>query len=478
MFGSFHSKRRLVYAVGLLAIILCFQSASAQSDDDNDPIKLFEKGQDAHAKNDLKQAIELYDAAIKLKPEFPEAKFQKAMALLMLNRKPEAIEAFQHAVSERPDWALAYSKFGSQLAFGGDSDTAAEPVLRKAIELDRKNLEAIVALAVLRQRARDLNEAVKLMRTATDLPDAGAQTWRRRAYIENAAGDTNAAIASITHAIEMKSAETTAMQLDRARFRLQANDRASALTDLAAVIANINSTTHFSIVVELAQLSARAGDATQSLRLLDALSEEDKNRPEVIALRAELAADSGSSAEERAALEQLLKQNPNDANLLARLGADYRRVDPAKSQGYYYRALQIDPKNSKYATGYAAALIQDRKFPQAEPILKQVLAATPDDYTAHANLALALYEMKRFAEALPEYEWLAKAKPEIAATYFFIATAHDNLAEYRPALDAYEQFLAHADPTNNKLEIEKVNLRLPVLRSQIERGQGGKQKRP
>jgi tetratricopeptide (TPR) repeat protein len=107
-----------------------------------------------------------------------------------------------------------------------------------------------------------------------------------------------------------------------------------------------------------------------------------------------------------------------------------------------------------------------------------VIAATPDDYTAHANLALALYEMKRFAEALAEYQWLAAAKPEIAATYFFLATAHDNLGEFKPALDAYESFLSHADPVNNKLEIEKVNLRLPALRAQIQRGEGAKQKRP
>jgi tetratricopeptide (TPR) repeat protein len=97
---------------------------------------------------------------------------------------------------------------------------------------------------------------------------------------------------------------------------------------------------------------------------------------------------------------------------------------------------------------------------------------------AHANLALALYELKRYAEALPEYNWLAASRPEIAATYFFIATAHDNLGEYQQALDAYEKFLSRADPISNKLDIEKVNLRLPRLRDQISRGQGSKRKQP
>src|SRR5207244_8366640 len=130
---------------------------------------------------------------------------------LFRSRKAEALEGFQRTVTERPDWALPYAKFGSFLAFPGNADPEAEPLLRKAIQLDDKNLEATVALAVLRQRAGDLTDAVKLMRAATALGDATFQTWRRRAYIENAAGDTTAAVASITHAIEMKPRELPAL---------------------------------------------------------------------------------------------------------------------------------------------------------------------------------------------------------------------------------------------------------------------------
>src|SRR2546430_15762412 len=44
-----------------------------------------------------------------------------------------------------------------------------------------------------------------------------------------------------------------------------------------------------------------SGRPDESLRLLDSLNETDRNRPEVIALRAEIAGDAGSSIEERAA---------------------------------------------------------------------------------------------------------------------------------------------------------------------------------
>ena len=66
--------------------MLCFaavpQSHAQTLNQEDDPIKLFSRAQDAHAKNDYKTAIEFYDAAIRLKPEFPEAEFQRALALL------------------------------------------------------------------------------------------------------------------------------------------------------------------------------------------------------------------------------------------------------------------------------------------------------------------------------------------------------------------------------------------------------------
>lgn len=473
------SSRRLLALVALLLFSACSQAVLAQvdpGDGETDPIKLFERGQDAHAKNDYKKAIEFYDAAIKIKPEFPEAEFQRSMALLVTNRKAEALEGFNRAVALRPDWAMAYSKFGVFLGTYGNDSVKAQPILRRAIELNKEDESALTVLAEIRARTGDLTEGLMLIRSATALKTANASTWRKRAFIESMAGDKQAAVSSLDHALAISPNDLGAIY-DRAKMRLDANDRDGATADLRA-LEKAGFGRRLPDAFDYAQLYSRAGDRDSALRILDTLPEKDKAAPEVVALRAEIAGGDGSSAEERAALEAMLQRDSKNASLLARLGNSYRRVDPLKSQDYFYRALQIEPKNTKYAIGYAAALVQGRKFAEAEVVLRRVLAVTPDDFTAHANLALALYEMKRFADALPEYEWLAKTKPDIAATYFFIATAHDNLAEYTEALSAYESFLAHADPAVNKLEIDKVNLRLPVLRVQIQRGQGIKKKRP
>ena len=127
-----------------------------------------------------------------------------------------------------------------------------------------------------------------------------------------------------------------------------------------------------------------------------------------------------------------------------------------------------------YAVGYAAALVQLRKFAEAAGILQRVIAAAPEHYEAHANLAAALFELKLYNRAVVEYKWIERAKPDLAVVHFFIAIAHDRMGEYEDALAAYETFLARADPGVNQLEIEKVNLRLPSLRNQVKRGEGVK----
>src|SRR5262249_6626167 len=183
----------------LCSVAFCAASAAAQTNalEQDDPIKLFERGQDAHSRNDLKTAIEFYDAAIRLKPEFPEAEFQRALALLFSNRKDEALQGFNRAVELRPDWAFAYARFGSQLATYFNDPKNGEPILRKATELDPDNEEALVALADVRAGAGDHNEALVFARRATSSKQATASTWRKRAFTEVSAGDSVAALASL-----------------------------------------------------------------------------------------------------------------------------------------------------------------------------------------------------------------------------------------------------------------------------------------
>ena len=455
------------------------QTDDLSSDGSADPVKLFERGQNAHAHGELVKALEFYEEAIKVRPEFAEAEFQRGNALVGLGRLPEAESALRRAIELRKDWSMPYSALGALLVrLNRDAD--AEPVLRQAVKLDGQDNLALRMLADIRLRGGDAKEALELTRRATTDADAPASTWFLRAMAERATGDKVAALASFDRVLQLDPANLSAL-LERAETRLSAGENERALADLKKAETLIKGDK--AIASRLAADYELAGEPDQAKRVAEAaglsqaLPVSNDGTLKVVGTPEEIeAANSDDPVVALKALENLLGKNPNNAMLLARLGVAYRTVDANRSLAYYKRAAEKEPANPDYATGYSSALVQARRFAEAAGILRRVIQTAPNNYVAHANLATALYELKQFAAAVAEYEWLLKAKPDLQVAYYFIATAHDYLGEYELALEAYESFLARADAKANQLELEKVKLRLPSLRRQIQLGQGVKRK--
>lgn len=410
------NTRGLVWS--LLVVLACSAPLRAQETDDaagveDDPVKIFNRAQDAHARGDLARAVELYTAAIKVRPEFPEAVYQKAVAHVALRQTAEAEKSLRRAIELRADWSLPQTALGLLHVRAGD-DAKAEPYLRRALQLDAKDTHALVALASLRLRAGAKEEAVKLIQRATATADEGvtAAMWATRAGIERAAGDKTAAAASIERALRLDPNNAAALE-ERTELAADTDDYERAIADVESAL---------------------------------------RAAPESKQLRARL------------------------AGYHALAGEQQRTVNPDKSLQHYRRAAELEPDSINHATGYASALVQARRFAEAAAILKRILASAPDNYAAHANLATALDGLKMYREALVEYQWLNRARPELAVTYFLLARAYDLTGDYELALATYEAFLAKADAQNN-LEVEKVNLRLPNLRRQIKNGQGSKRQK-
>jgi tetratricopeptide (TPR) repeat protein len=442
-----------------------------------DPMKLFERGQNAHSRGEFERALEYYDEAIKIKPEFAEAEFQRGNALSSLKRLPEAETAFRRAIQLRGSWSLPYVNLGILLV-RLDRNSDAEKALRQALKIDDQNGLALRVLADVRLRAGDAKEALELSSKATT-KEASPANWIVRAMAERKLGLLREAAASLGHVLEVEPNNVAAL-VERAELSIDASNFADAIKDLRAArqLAKGNQ----AIASRLAYALERNGEPDEARRVAEgagilAAQEVGAGDSTVIGAKEDIeAANSSDAVVARKALLKLLEKNPRSATLLARLGASYRTENPVLSLDYFRRASEIKPDNAEYAVGYASALVQQRRFIGAISVLRRVLALYPDNYAAHSNLATALYAEKSFAEALVEYDWIIKNKPDLAIAYYFIATAHDNLGEYREALTAYENFMSRADSQTNQLEIEKVKLRLPRLKHQIQLGQGVKPK--
>jgi tetratricopeptide (TPR) repeat protein len=478
MFTSFITRTKLRAFIAAMVIGLCSitTTVAQSSEDDIDPVKLFELGQDAHARGELDRALELYSKAIALHPDFPEAEYQRAVAYLSLGRAAESEKSLRRAIELRPEWAAPLALLGDALVRQKRFPDA-EPLLLKALHFEPGNFVALIALAESRVRSKAPNDVLTKvfyqLRTATSLPKAPVDVWLARGSVELALGNKSAALTSFSHALVIDPRNVTAL-LERADI-LAGNGEVDAAIESAKAARQIAPSSIY-VSTALARLYLQAGNCPEATRTLDEVDTVTKRPAETSSLRSVITLECATGDNERASLETALAKEPRNAPILARLCLSYRKDDPSRALEYCRRALEIQPSDVDYATNYAAALVQARRFEDAVRVLRQVIGVAPDKFVAHANLAISLYELKRFPEALVEYRWIRESKPETTATYFFIAVIHDKMGEFENALSAYQDFLSRADSQVFKLEIEKVNLRLPSLRNQIKLGQGAKKK--
>jgi tetratricopeptide (TPR) repeat protein len=460
----FFAHRQPFLSALFVAVLTVSFSVFAPAQDETsepDPVKIFNQGQDAHEKGDLQTAIKFYDEALKIFPEFPEAEYQRATALLALNRTDEAEKGFRRAIELRAEWTLPMATLGSLLV-RKNNFTEAEKILTRAIELDELNSPAYVAFAELRLKTKAsatvLKDLLAKLQNLSMKAKPTAAVWAARGAIERALGERAAAKASVTRALAIDAANSFALS-EQIEISLSEGDFTRAVGDAQKLVKSAPNST--SARLYLARAYAESGSAAEALKILD---EMDASSAEVAVLKDSITA---RGTTDLATLEKQLEKDAKNGALLGRLCGLTRTSNPVKSLEYCRRAAEAEPNNINHAVGYGAALVQAKQFETAAGLFRKILEIAPDNYTARANFATALFQLKRYNEAKYEYRWLTEKKPDTAAAYYFLAISHDSLGEYMDAMANYQQFLKLADARANQLEIEKVNLRLPALQKQI-----------
>ena len=433
-----------------------------------DPVVIFNKAQDLHEKGDLRGAVALYEKALAELPEFPEAEYQRGMAYLALKDNAAAEKAFRRAVEIRPGWSIAINSLSSLLLQRGENSEA-EALLQKVLDAQPNNPPALVSMTEIRLRTNAAASVLKdLLTKLADLTAKANPTvslWTARAALEIALGSNDAATASLAKALTIDASDTLALSL-LGEVSL-ANGDIDKAREISSRLERVNAPYEPGVVLKARVLlfDGRYDEAAA------ALNNVRTQRPGVTDPRNRINVAKSTTA---ADLESMLKNNAKDPIVLGRLCSVYRRDDPAKALDYCRKASALEPNNIGHAVGFGAALVQARQFESAVSILTKIIAIAPQNATARANLATALFQLKRYAEAKAEFLWLAETQPDSAGPYYFLGIIYDQMTEYLDAAASYQQYLRLADPVANGTDIERVNLRLPQIQKLIKEGKGKK----
>jgi tetratricopeptide (TPR) repeat protein len=472
LFARFIRLSRPILFFSITITFALALSSNSYSQDDPDPeneaVQLFNKGQDAHEKRDFALAIENYDKAIKLIPDFPEAELQRGNALVSLGKFDDAEISFRRALELREGWSLAQANLGSLLVQKKKYDEA-EKFLTQAIENEELNFPAYAAMTELRLKTNAspavLATLLTKMKVLTSKANPTASVWASRAALENVIGDKKVAKASAARALELDAKNLTALTV-LADVSLFDHDPAGAEAYVRRI--EIIAPDSESTKLLRARLLLAEENPDDALTLLNSISNPGT---EVVDLKNQLAA---TKIVDVAELEKQLATDVKNPVILSKLCTGYRVSDPNKSLEFCRRAAEAAPNEVQPIVGYGAALVQAKRYDEAVIILRRLIGIAPDNATARANLATALFQLKRYPEAKVEFRWLTDHQPEQAIAYYFLAIIHDQLSEFPDAAANYQLFLKLADPESSKLEIEKVNLRLPAVQKLIKEGKGKK----
>ncbi len=451
---------------------------------------LFDAGQEAHAAGKLEDAVKLYSQALDLDSSLWQAEFQRAAAYFSLNRWPEAGSAINKVLEQLKDFAdspelkqvaAKANTLRGEIALAANQSAEAETAFRRALELDAQHKRAHVGLAQVLLANHKVAAAITAAKAALAAGEDSALMYALLGHAQFRSQLNDEALASLTEALKREPNNSEALR-DRAEVFLARNDAPRAATDLQVLLAVEKST---STMLRLAVLYRAARQYDEATKLYQQIAEAEPANQEARTALAEILIESGKAENAIAQLEMLIKAEPNRADLRSQLATLLVVNQPDKALEQYQAAAKLVPNNPNYLIGAGSALVKMKRFDEAIATLKPLLAQPlPEEqmYTARANFATALFELKDYPNAAREYVWLldylAKRgeRKKTAVTTYLLGVCFDKFGDFEQALKAYQQFLSLA-ASEQQLEVEKVKLRLPSLQRQIAQGQGIKRKK-
>jgi tetratricopeptide (TPR) repeat protein len=362
-------------------------------------------------KKDYATAEPLLRKAVAANPENYQAWFDLGFVYNGLGNTQDSIAAYRKSVAAKPDVFESNLNLGLMLVKTGQPD--AEPYLRAATTLKpTANVEegherAWLALARVLESSK---------------PEDAIEAYRQAAVIEPKDSEPHLYAGAL---LEKENHFADAEQEYKQALAINPGS-GDALTGLANVYLRGN----------------RLADAEAVLLKLDALQPNDAG---VHRQLGHILAAAGKDDEAIAQMQTAAKlaPSPDVFHDLADLYYGAKKYDLAEAQ--YRTLVAANPNDAELHYGLGAALLKQRKFPEAQQEFLAAIKLKPDMGVAYGDLAITAIENKNYELAIKAADARARFLPEIPVSFFLRASAYDHLHDYKMAAQNYHRFLELAN---------------------------------
>jgi tetratricopeptide (TPR) repeat protein/S1-C subfamily serine protease len=292
------------------------------------------------------EAIQAFEAAIKQKPEFIHlAYYGKGLALAWSGKYPEAITALQQAVQSQPDFVPAWDNLSVAYRESNQLDKALAAI-NKAIQLQPNNPNLYNQKYVVLSDLKRYKEAAAAINKAIELSPRAA-FYNSRGIVRKELGDKQGAIDDYTQAIKINPNYADAYN-NRGNVRDDLGDKQGAIDDYNQAIKfnpNLAQAYYNRGIVrdDLGDKQGAIDDYTQAIKINPNYAQAYNNRGNV---RKELGDKQGAIDDYNLAI----KFNPNYAQAYYNRGLVRKELgDKQGAIDDFNQAIKINPN---YAQAY------------------------------------------------------------------------------------------------------------------------------
>ncbi|HBE19530.1 MAG TPA: protein kinase [Cyanobacteria bacterium UBA11149] len=349
-------------------------------------INSYQRGETLFELKRYQDALDAYNRALELKPEYTEALAGQGDALLQLNRSQEAIEAYEKAIQLQPDYATAWKGRGIALDKLQKYEEAIN-ALDEVLKLTPEDWETWTNRGEIQIKLQRFSGAIASFDKVLAIKPDNPSVWYQRGWAYQNLRQYQEAIDSYTKALKYKpDSPQTWYQLGNSQINLQKYLQAAQSYQKA---------TQFQPKFYEAWYSQ--GNAWRNI---------------------------GQYEEALAAFDQAVKIKPRTAEAWYNRGGvlhQLQRYEEAVNS--YNKAVQYNPNSSQSWYNRGNGLYILKKYQDAIASYKKAVALKPDHYqawyslgNAYVNLqqsqnAIAL-DVKLYEEAIAAYNQALRYKPD------------------------------------------------------------------
>lgn len=152
----------------ILFVIVIGVSTFSCDTDESKKGRFLLKGNEKMEENDAKGAMEFYAEALEMDSTYSEAYYNKALAHIQLNQLGESIQDLSLAIKFKPEYFDAIFQRGLNYLDNGEFYNAREDA-QKLIQLDNQNWKSHFLMGLVEEKLTNFSEALKAFGEASNL---------------------------------------------------------------------------------------------------------------------------------------------------------------------------------------------------------------------------------------------------------------------------------------------------------------------